>query len=75
VLGLERRWWIEVTGVGDGRRGRWIGAAPRRRTGGAELPIAKGESLNRRVGEREGAGRSSASASEWLRDGDRGRGD
>jgi hypothetical protein len=29
-LGLERSWWIEVTGVGDGSRGRWIGAAPRR---------------------------------------------
>ena len=37
--------------------------------------IAKGESSNRRrVGEREGAGRSSVSASERLRHGARGRG-
>jgi hypothetical protein len=38
-------------------------------------PITKGESPNRRrVGERKGAGRSSASVSERLRDGARGRG-
>jgi hypothetical protein len=49
-LGLERSWWIEVTGVGDGSRGRWIGAAPRQR-GFADSPSQSSSSR-----EREGAG-------------------
>jgi hypothetical protein len=53
-LGLERSWWIEVTGVGDGSRGRWIEAVPRRRMGGAESPSQSPKGNRRRVGrERE----------------------
>jgi hypothetical protein len=48
-LGLEMSWWIEVTGVGDRSRGRWIGAAPRRR-GFADSPSQSPPSR-----EREGA--------------------
>jgi hypothetical protein len=68
-LGLERSWWIEVTGVGDGSQGRWIEAAPRRRTGGAESPSQSPKGNHRRVGREREQG-----ASARLRGGDRGQG-
>jgi hypothetical protein len=50
--GLERSWWIEVTGVGDGSRGRWTGAAPRRRR---RRGIANRQVNRRRVGRERGS--------------------